>query len=101
MRARTRAQGLEARALTVAVAAQHPEAKVVGTDLSAIQPRWLPINVRMYVDDCEGPEWLHGSGYDLVHFRGMAGILKDLDGVLQKAYLCGTSSLLLPGSLQR
>ena len=68
------------------MAEQHPEATVVGTDLSAIQPRWLPVNVRMYVDDCEEPDWLHGEEYDLVHFRGMAGILKDLDSVLQTAY---------------
>lgn len=68
------------------VAEQYPEATVVGTDLSAIQPRWLPVNVRMYVDDCEEPDWLHGEEYDLVHFRGMAGILKDLDSVLQTAY---------------
>ncbi|KAJ6443020.1 hypothetical protein O9K51_04199 [Purpureocillium lavendulum] len=71
------------------VAEQYPGATVVGTDLSAIQPRWLPVNVRMYVDDCEEPDWLHGDAYDLVHFRGMAGILKDLAGVLESAYRNG------------
>ena len=52
----------------------------------AIQPKWVPVNVRMFVDDCEGADWLHGSGYDLVHFRGMAGVLRDLDGVLARVY---------------
>ncbi|PNY28067.1 mRNA 3'-end-processing protein YTH1 [Tolypocladium capitatum] len=68
------------------VADLYPSASVIGTDLSAIQPKWVPVNVRMFVDDCEEPDWLHGSGYDLVHFRGMAGVLHDLDGVLAKAY---------------
>ncbi|POR37496.1 mRNA 3'-end-processing protein YTH1 [Tolypocladium paradoxum] len=68
------------------VADLYPSASVIGTDLSAIQPKWVPVNVRMFVDDCEEPDWLHGSGYDLVHFRGMAGVLRDLDGVLAKAY---------------
>ncbi|PFH57466.1 hypothetical protein XA68_15029 [Ophiocordyceps unilateralis] len=68
------------------VADLYPSASVIGTDLSAIQPKWVPVNVRMFVDDCEGPEWLHGSGYDLVFFRGMAGVLRDVRGVLERAY---------------
>ncbi|PHH83289.1 hypothetical protein CDD82_2469 [Ophiocordyceps australis] len=68
------------------VADRYPSATVIGTDLSAIQPRWVPVNVHMFVDDCEQPDWLHGSNYDLVHFRGMAGVLRDLDGVLATAY---------------
>ncbi|PHH82637.1 hypothetical protein CDD83_3211 [Cordyceps sp. RAO-2017] len=68
------------------VADLYPSASVTGTDLSAIQPKWVPVNVRMFVDDCEGPDWLHGSGYDLVFFRGMAGVLRDLDGVLERIF---------------
>ncbi|RDA95525.1 hypothetical protein CP533_5437 [Ophiocordyceps camponoti-saundersi (nom. inval.)] len=71
---------------TGTVADLYPSASVIGTDLSAIQPRWVPVNVRMFVDDCEEPEWLHGSGYDLVFFRGMAGVLRDLRGLLERAY---------------
>ena len=59
---------------------------MVGTDLSPIQPKWLPINVRMFVEDCEEPEWLHGCGFDLVHFRGMADVLLDLEAVVTNAY---------------
>ncbi|QUC21540.1 uncharacterized protein UV8b_05783 [Ustilaginoidea virens] len=68
------------------VADQYPSASIVGTDLSPIQPQWVPVNVRMYVDDCEEPDWLHGSNFDLVHFRGMAGTLRDLDRLLQRTY---------------
>ena len=64
----------------------YPSASVIGTDLSPIQPTWLPINVRMYVEDCEEPEWLHGSYFDLVHFRRMANMLRDVNGMLAKVY---------------
>ncbi|KAK5992861.1 Methyltransferase pytC [Cladobotryum mycophilum] len=68
------------------VADQYPSASVIGTDLSPIQPSWVPINVRMFIEDCEEPEWLHGSDYDLVHFRQMAGVLRNLDSLLTKIY---------------
>ncbi|KAG6256334.1 hypothetical protein E4U23_002406 [Claviceps purpurea] len=68
------------------VADQYPSASVIGTDLSPIQPKWVPVNVRMYVDDCEEPDWLHGSQFDLVHFRGMAGTLRDLDKLLKRVH---------------
>ncbi|KAG8409071.1 hypothetical protein J3458_003785 [Metarhizium acridum] len=68
------------------VADQYPSASVVGTDLSPIQPKWVPVNVRMYVDDCEEPDWLHGSNFDMVHFRGVAGTLRDLDRMLKRTY---------------
>lgn len=64
----------------------YPSASVVGTDLSPIQPRWMPINARMFVEDCEDPEWMHGCGFDLVHFRGVAGMLLDSDAVVANAY---------------
>ncbi|KAH7155378.1 S-adenosyl-L-methionine-dependent methyltransferase [Dactylonectria estremocensis] len=68
------------------VADLYPSASVVGTDLSPIQPRWMPINARMFVEDCEDPEWMHGCGFDLVHLRGVAGVLLDLDAVVANAY---------------
>lgn len=40
----------------------------------------------MFIEDCEDPDWLHGSGYDLVHFRSMAGTVRDLDSLLAKVY---------------
>ncbi|CAM1504356.1 Fc.00g019470.m01.CDS01 [Cosmosporella sp. VM-42] len=63
-----------------------PSASVFGTDLSPIQAKYLPTNVRMFVEDCEQQEWGHGSGFDLVHFRGVAGFLRDIDVVLATAY---------------
>jgi hypothetical protein len=36
----------------------------------------------MFVDDCEEDEWLHGTGFDLVHLRELSGVLRDLDALL-------------------
>ncbi|KAK3723773.1 hypothetical protein LTR37_001654 [Vermiconidia calcicola] len=53
-------------------------AEVIGTDLSPIQPTWVPPNLRFYVDDVEA-EWDYrpDEAFDLVHGRGMVGAIKD------------------------
>ncbi|KAI1074888.1 S-adenosyl-L-methionine-dependent methyltransferase [Whalleya microplaca] len=60
----------------IEVGDQYPSAQVLGIDLSPIQPLWIPPNVKFVIDDCEDT-WLNGSGWDLVHLRGMSPILKD------------------------
>lgn len=37
------------------MADQHPSAEITGTDLSPIQPSWIPPNCRFEVDDMELP----------------------------------------------
>ncbi|KAH7321339.1 S-adenosyl-L-methionine-dependent methyltransferase [Stachybotrys elegans] len=68
------------------VADLYPSASVIGTDLSPIQPTWLPVNARMFVEDCEELDWLHGNDIDLVHFRSVAGVLRNLHGILREAH---------------
>jgi len=68
------------------VADKFPSAKVIGTDLSAIQPQWMPVNARMFVEDCEEQDWLHGAEFDFVHYRSIANLVKDFDGMLSRAY---------------
>lgn len=55
-----------------------------GVDLSPIQPGWVPPNVDFLMDDCE-KDWL-ATDCDLVHFRFMIIILKDVLTVLNHAY---------------
>jgi len=59
------------------IADSHPGATVLGTDLSPIQPSWVPPNCRFIVDDVED-EWVY-SDFDFVHGRGMAGSIKNWD----------------------
>lgn len=69
----------------IEVGDQFPHARVRGIDLSPTQPVWVPPNVDFLVDDCERGEWLD-QDVDFVHFRFMTIILKDVAGVLRRAY---------------
>jgi SAM-dependent methyltransferase len=62
-----------------------PSAEVLGIDLSPIQPTWIPPNCKFLVDDCED-EWLNGSDWDMVHFRTMVSILKDVPKVMRASF---------------
>jgi SAM-dependent methyltransferase len=52
----------------VEFAEKHPDAEVLGTDLSAIQPSNAPPNCSFIKDDSEG-EWLFPHKFDYVHLR--------------------------------
>jgi SAM-dependent methyltransferase len=55
----------------------HPSAIVIGTDLSPIQPTWVPPNVKFKIDDCEA-EWTYPDNYfDYIHIQGLSGCVKD------------------------
>ncbi len=62
----------------VDVADQNPAARVLGIDLSPIQPEWVPPNLSFQREDLDD-EWHYpGRKFDLVHTREMNGIaIKD------------------------
>ncbi|KAK2795571.1 hypothetical protein FQN51_000425 [Onygenales sp. PD_10] len=64
-----------------------PSAHVIGTDLSPIQPSWVPPNVQFYVEDVEN-EWVYGTNdaFDLIHARGMGGSIGDWDKFVRQAH---------------
>ncbi|KAF4472848.1 mrna 3 -end-processing yth1 [Fusarium albosuccineum] len=49
---------------------EHPNAEVIGVDLSPIQPSFVPPNVRFIIDDIE-EEWSYSSPFDYIHSRMM------------------------------
>ncbi|PLB52215.1 SAM dependent methyltransferase [Aspergillus steynii IBT 23096] len=64
----------------------HPSARVIGTDLSPIQPSFVPPNVQFEVDDCCDP-WLFPRDYfDYVHIRGLTGCVADWSAFYREAY---------------
>ncbi|KAK7913828.1 S-adenosyl-L-methionine-dependent methyltransferase [Apiospora marii] len=69
----------------IEVGDQFASAEVMGIDLSPIQPVWLPPNVKFLIDDCED-EWLNGDGWDLVHFRTMSAVLKNVPKMCEQVY---------------
>lgn len=62
-----------------------PDAQVLGTDLSPIQPEWIPENVRFMIDDCEAA-WANGGDWDFAHLRQIAGVITDPEALIKRTY---------------
>lgn len=66
----------------------YPSAEVIGTDLSPIQPSWVPPNLRFIVDDAES-SWLFSTSrpFDFIHARDLGGAIADWNRLLHQSYL--------------
>ena len=60
----------------IEIADQFPRATVKGTDLSPIQPQWVPPNCHFEVDDLES-SWDYAHKLDFIHARNLAGGVRD------------------------
>lgn len=63
----------------------HPEASVIATDLSSIQPSWIPPNLRFEIDDAE-EDWSYSYKFDYIHIRSMAGSIANWPKLMRQAY---------------
>ncbi|KAJ5124551.1 uncharacterized protein N7515_008376 [Penicillium bovifimosum] len=65
----------------------YPSAEVTGTDLSPIQPSWVPPNLRFVVDDAESP-WLYSPSrpFDFIHARDLGGAIADWPRLMRQSY---------------
>ncbi|TDZ15180.1 Secondary metabolism regulator LAE1 [Colletotrichum orbiculare MAFF 240422] len=68
----------------IEVSSLFPNAEIVGNDLSANQPTWVPPNVKFVVDDVESP-WV-GSKYDFIFARTLAGCILDWPKLVDNVY---------------
>ena len=70
------------------MAEKYPSARVIGTDLSPIQPIWSPPNVEFRVEDLED-ETRDWSGLyedaDLFHIRALMQTLRYPERLLERA----------------
>ncbi|KAG4283038.1 hypothetical protein FPRO06_09711 [Fusarium proliferatum] len=66
-----------------------PDAQVIGTDVSPIQPGWIPPNLRFSdIEDCT-QEWTFASNsQDYIHLRWLVGSIVDWDQLFKEAYRC-------------
>ncbi|KAF6803728.1 methyltransferase domain-containing protein [Colletotrichum sojae] len=64
---------------------EHPEAEVIGNDLSAVEPGFVPPNVTFEVDDVED-EWLFSRPFDFIHSRIMTSSINDWPLYLRRCY---------------
>ncbi|KAL2133431.1 hypothetical protein VTI74DRAFT_2357 [Chaetomium olivicolor] len=64
---------------------EYPNAQILGNDLSAIQPNWVPPNVKFEIDDIEAP-WVFDAPFDFIFCRYMLASIKDWPTLVQKAH---------------
>lgn len=69
------------------IADELPNAVVIGTDLSPIQPGWVPPNCKFYVEDAEN-KWVYSSDehFDFIHGRGLCGGIGDFPNFYNEAF---------------
>ncbi|KAI1658748.1 S-adenosyl-L-methionine-dependent methyltransferase [Daldinia decipiens] len=71
---------------SIEFAEQYPNAQVIGTDLSPMQPMWVPPNVQFELEDCTQP-WSWGdNSFDFVHLRYLFGAIPDWNEFIRQAY---------------
>ncbi|KAF8242068.1 S-adenosyl-L-methionine-dependent methyltransferase [Wilcoxina mikolae CBS 423.85] len=72
----------------IEIADAYPTASVIGTDISPIQPCWVPPNCRFEVDDAE-LEWTFPPEYfDFIHIRNLLQSTDSFSSLLSSAYVC-------------
>ncbi|QKX54523.1 uncharacterized protein TRUGW13939_01610 [Talaromyces rugulosus] len=68
------------------VADTYPSARVIGNDLSPIQPRFVAPNAEFVIEDFE-EEWLYSKNkFDFIHGRTLSGAVKDWPELFKKAH---------------
>jgi SAM-dependent methyltransferase len=67
---------------------EHESAVVTGTDLSPIQPDWVPANCNFLVEDVEGEWSFRRNSFDFIHGRSMCGSVSDFNALYRKSYDC-------------
>ncbi|KAJ4405422.1 hypothetical protein N0V85_004676 [Neurospora sp. IMI 360204] len=68
---------------------EFPNAEVIGTDVSPIQPSWVPPNVKFEIDDCN-QEWTWAeNSFDFIHMRMLIGVVNgDWSALFRNAFRC-------------
>ncbi|CRK18058.1 hypothetical protein BN1708_012229 [Verticillium longisporum] len=67
---------------------EFPGAEVIGTDVSPIQPSWIPPNLKFEIDDCTR-EWTYAeNSIDYVHTRWLIGSIADWTALFKEAFKC-------------
>ncbi|KAF6832625.1 hypothetical protein CPLU01_06021 [Colletotrichum plurivorum] len=64
---------------------EHPEAEVIGIDLSPSMPQFVPPNVRFEIDDLE-EEWIWSQPFDYIHSRMMNSSVGDWKTYAKNAF---------------
>ena len=70
----------------IEMADNHPSASVIGVDIAAVQPSWVPPNCQFEILDVE-TDWLYPDAkYDLIHGRELLFAIRDWPALISRAY---------------
>ena len=64
---------------------EFPDAEVIGTDLSPIQPSWVPPLCKFLIDDVES-DWMYDEAFDFIHGRGRGGAIQNWPRYYEQVY---------------
>jgi cyclopropane fatty-acyl-phospholipid synthase-like methyltransferase len=65
---------------------EYPSASVIGTDLSPIQPHWIPPNVRFEIEDFNDDWTFKTNEFDFIHMRSLYSSVSDWRKFYRQAY---------------
>ncbi|KAF7563705.1 hypothetical protein G7046_g392 [Stylonectria norvegica] len=68
------------------VADKFPDCEVIGTDISPIQPSWIPPNVQFEIEDCSQEWTFEHNSFDFIHIRYLGGCIVDWAAFFKEAY---------------
>ncbi|KFY24347.1 hypothetical protein V493_05298 [Pseudogymnoascus sp. VKM F-4281 (FW-2241)] len=64
----------------------YPSAEVIGTDVSAIQPDWVPANCSFEIDDAE-QDWLYApDSFDFIHNRNFVCAIRKWERLIGQSF---------------
>ncbi|KAI5815495.1 S-adenosyl-L-methionine-dependent methyltransferase [Pyronema omphalodes] len=72
----------------IEMAENYPMAEVIGTDLSPIQPCWVPHNCRFEMDDAMQHWTFQADSFDLIHARNISSGVSDWDHLISEMMRC-------------
>ncbi|KAK7416831.1 hypothetical protein QQZ08_011854 [Neonectria magnoliae] len=68
------------------IADEYPSAKVLGFDISAVQPSWVPPNCSFQIDDAQLDWTFKPNEYDFIHMRYLYGAIDNWDKLYRQAF---------------
>ncbi|KAJ4863115.1 methyltransferase domain-containing protein [Trichoderma breve] len=68
------------------IADMFPSAEIIGTDISPIQPTWVPPNCIFHIEDAQ-LEWTYPpEHFDFIHIRALYGSISDWSELYKQAF---------------
>ncbi len=68
------------------MADKYPSAQVIGVDLAAVQPSWVPPNCQFEIEDVESEWTWTKSSFDFIHAREFMLAIRDWDRLIQQSF---------------